>query len=181
MFSGASNKTTLQNTLRTGVYAMVYIRQAADMAIDDNAITAEEHRLYYTTLTSFNAHDLNYLFIASGDDCVIWVQKKLTPYLVRAIRNLTSTKSDKPQRRGVGQVIKEIRVSEPHRIDFCSKWSYPTPNGIKFFRNINNCVKNSLRYNGTAEHLTNNPKEHSWLVGDALYRESGSAIAKEIG
>jgi len=30
VFSGASNKTTLQNTLRTGVYAMVYIRQAAD-------------------------------------------------------------------------------------------------------------------------------------------------------
>jgi len=94
---------------------------------------------------------------------------------------LTSTKSDKPQEKGVGQVIKEIRVSEPHRIDFCSKWSYPTPNGIKFFRNINNCVKNSLRYNGEAEYLTNNPKEHSWLVGDALYRESGSAIAKEIG
>jgi len=111
--------------------------------LSERAITPEEHAAYYKILNRHNASLLNYLFIASGDDCVIWVQRKMTPYIIRSIRSLTSTKSDKDQEKGVGQVIKEIRVSEPMRIDFCSKWSYPSSSGIKFFRNINNCVKNS--------------------------------------
>jgi len=91
---------------------------------------------------------------------------------VDAISELTSktpNPSTEVTRKGVGQVIKKVTISTAHMIDFCSKWSYPVgPNKkMHFLRNIENCIKNSLQYNGKAKYLSEDPKQHSWLVGDS--------------
>jgi hypothetical protein len=48
-------------------------------------------------------------------------------------------------------------------------------------RNVENCIKNSLQYNGSAKYLAEDPKQHSWLVGDSLVRDAGSHCAAIIG
>jgi len=80
VFSGASNKTTLQNTLRTGVYAMTYIRRAAEMALNDGAIDYHEAQRLKEVPDRDNYLKLDHFFISSGDDCVIWVKPRIAKY-----------------------------------------------------------------------------------------------------
>jgi len=137
-------------------------------------------------MTYDNMHQLPYAFIASGDDCVIWMPKKMEKYILESISKLAHTtpnpSSSKPVTEyGIGQVIKKVTVSSAFVIEFCSKWTTISNGKLMILRKIDNCICNSLTYTGRDEELTNNPKKHSWLVGNALYREAGSTSAKIIG
>jgi len=106
-------------------------------------------------------------------------------YIIQSISELTE-KTPTPsgntvKAHGLGQVIKKVTISDAYTIEFCSKWTTLSKGRLMMMRRIDNCICNSIVYTGRDEELTNNPKKHSWLVGNALCNEAGSTSAQYIG
>lgn len=94
-FSGQPVKTTLGNTARTKAYHEYACFKAG---------IPDEHKFV----------------VASGDDACVWISRRYHAGYLEQIDLLTAKNTNRNQ-RGLGQCIKEIKVSHCLDMDFCSK------------------------------------------------------------
>jgi hypothetical protein len=144
VFSGHPSRTTLGNTLRVIMYNRFYCHEAG--------LKKEEFHV-----------------AVSGDDAVIWVERNRVEQLKATIFRLSS--KVKTGNVGLGQCYKEIRQSEWHDIDFCSKWGWcfkshkqaQYTDWVIKRKPLDLLMKSNL-YTGSNWSITKNPDEHGALV-----------------
>lgn len=133
-FSGQPVKTTLGNTLRSIAYHE-YLCHVAGIA---------DHEKYV---------------IASGDDVCCWICSSKVDHYLEAVRTLTAINCD-PRVHGLGQCIKEVKVSEWWDMDFCSKLCHFENDKWTISRDGSKLWTEKMDYIGKLEDFHREPERH---------------------
>lgn len=151
-FSGHPTRTTLGNTLRSLVYHAYMLHRAN---ID------------------------NYFLAAAGDDVVCWVEALDAHRYAASIRRLTSSDPDTPAKLGIGQCIKEIKISQWWDIDFCSKICELTDTWA-LYRDAAKCWRQKMIYTGPLEQFHCEPERHVISLALNAEAEISCALLREF-
>lgn len=119
-FSGHPTRTTLGNTLRS----LCYVNFMAQRFGFEN------------------------LSLAAGDDVIMWVHKRDAHKVFHAVSYISRDDPNDPVPHGLGQCIKEVKMSMWWDIDFCSRSSVLIGNHWYILRDPSKIVKNKQLYFG---------------------------------
>lgn len=150
-YSGHPTVTTLGNTLRVYSYNCYYLSKC------------------FKKFNWFDDHRAK--IYVQGDDSVIHTHTQLVSRIKDSIFETSSI--DKSKRVvGLGQCIKEVIVRQIGDIDFLSKSQIKVGDKWKYTRNLKKALVGSTYYIGEHINFVKNPREHSWIIGDQLRRET---------
>lgn len=142
-FSGHPTRTTLGNTLRSLCYHKYMMHKA-------------------------NISPQEYYIAAAGDDVVAWIPSNRVEHYLHSIQKYTSTDTEEAK-KGIGQCIKEWKVSDWWDIDFCSKHcEYSDQWAV--YRDARKCWMEKMFYSGSVEQFHQEPERHliSMAIGQKI-------------
>jgi hypothetical protein len=153
-FSGQPVKTTLGNTIRSIAYHEYLCHKAK---IDD----------------------LQKFVIASGDDVCCWISESKVEAYKQAINTYTHTGTDDVS-KGLGQCIKEMKVSDWWDMDFCSKRCYLQGDDWIICRDGSKIWKEKMEYVGKLDIFHKEPERHLMAMADSATAEVPSRLIDEF-
>nr|WPR18083.1 MAG: hypothetical protein [Crogonang virus 25] len=186
-FSGHPTKTTLGNTFRSLLYGFWYIEKtgirepwlSGESLISKNS----ESKWVNEIRVSVNIGLKPVWIAAAGDDVVMGVRNLngLPSELHTAI--MANSSRVKEGSAGLGQVIKDIRISEWWDIDFCSKWAFTCDGTIgswRFYRDQRKAISTKHWYVGNNMAIITNPSLHAKALLDGVLHEHSSGLVEDF-
>jgi len=153
-FSGQPVKTTLGNTIRSLAYHE-FICYKAGIPDSDKFV------------------------IASGDDVCCWIEETRVKDYKKSLFELTHTKTDEVS-KGLGQCIKELKISEWWDMDFCSKKCFYKDGKWIICRDGSKIWKEKMEYVGKLETFHREPERHVMAMADSAASELKSDLIQEF-
>lgn len=111
--------------------------------------------------------------IAAGDDSVFFAHERIVPSIERKLKELFAP-NKKLEGHGLGQCIDAytIKVSDVHDFDFCSKWTFFTPDGQWVVtRDYSKLLWSKQEYYGSCDEFLADPTKHAEAILGALEAE----------
>lgn len=152
-YSGHPTRTTLGNTLRSLGYHMFMLHEA-------------------------KVEKSQYFVVASGDDVCVWINSEHLDKYLNSMKCLTASNTDE-QKKGLGQCIKEIKVSQFWDMDFCSKFCELSVGEWGIYRDGKKAWRDNLAYVGPLDQFHLRPELHLASIALSTQTELGCPILAE--